>query len=422
MEARLYNECVSILNAELLPAMGCTEPIAVAYAAALARKTLGCMPSEARISVSGNILKNVKSVIVPNTGNLRGITSAAAAGIAVGVAEKQLEVLSAVTDKDYAKIHAVLANTRFTVTEAKNGCIFEIVIELFRASERSLVRITGHHTNVVRIEKNNDVLLRKDDFGETTQPSDPLSVDCILQFATQANLCDVNEVLERQIAYNVAISNEGLRGDYGARVGKTILKAYGNDVHNRAKAAAAAGSDARMNGCSLPVVIVSGSGNQGMTASLPVITYAEHLRVDHERLLRALIVSNLVTVHLKHEIGRLSAYCGAVSAGCGAAAGICFLHGGGLDEISHTIVNTLAIASGIVCDGAKSSCAAKIASAVEAGLLGFELYRNGSQFYGGDGIVEKGVENTIHNVGELASKGMRGTDEEIIRLMIKNIS
>lgn len=423
MEARLYQDCVSILKSELLPAMGCTEPIAVAYAAALARKTLGCLPTSVHISVSGNILKNVKSVIVPNTGNLRGVTSAAAAGIAVGDAERQLEVLSSVTESDYPKIREYLARTEFTVCEAQAGCIFDIGIEALSKTDRAFVRITGHHTNVIRIEKNGHVLLSKSDYGEAAAAdADPLSIAAIYQFATEADLDDVRETLERQIAYNVAISDEGLRGDYGAKVGKTLLKAYGDSVHNRAKAAAAAGSDARMNGCALPVVIVSGSGNQGMTASLPVITYAKYLNADRDQLLRALIISDLVTVHLKHEIGRLSAYCGAVSAGCGAAAGICFLYGGALDEISHTVVNALAIASGIVCDGAKSSCAAKIASAVEAGLLGFELYRNGSQFYGGDGIVEKGVENTIHNVGELASKGMRETDEEIIRLMIKTVS
>jgi len=422
MDQQLYENCVEILKEELLPAMGCTEPIAVAYAAALARETLGVKPESVSVSVSGNILKNVKSVIVPNTGNLRGVVSAAAAGIAVGDASKQLEVLSSVSESEYPAIQACLHDTHFTVDEAQDGCVFDIGIRVVSGDRYAFVRITGHHTNVVRIERNGEVLLSKNDTGEAAQTGDPLSVASIIRFADTANLDDVRDILERQITYNTAISDEGLRGDYGARVGKTLLKAYGDSVHNRAKAAAAAGSDARMNGCSLPVVIVSGSGNQGMTASLPVIIYARHLGVGHDKLLRALIVSDLVTVHLKHEIGRLSAYCGAVSAGCGAAAGINYLYGGGLDEISHTIVNSLAIASGIVCDGAKSSCAAKIAAAVEAGLLGFELYRNGSQFYGGDGIIETGVENTIHNVGELASKGMRETDEEIIRLMIKNIS
>lgn len=420
MDRILYQSCVDILKEELLPAMGCTEPIAVAYAAALARETLGALPERVEISVSGNILKNVKSVIVPNTGNLRGVTGAAAAGIVAGAAEKELEVLSTVTDRQRLAIRNYLSRTPFTVTEAREGCVFDIGIRVFSEPDSAFVRIAGHHTNVVRIEKNGCVLHNKP-FGEAAKENDPLSVEAIVQFADCANLDDLRDILERQISYNVAISEEGLRGDYGARVGKTLLAAYGDSTQNRAKAAAAAGSDARMNGCALPVVIVSGSGNQGITASLPVVTYAERLGTDRETLLRALIVSDLVTVHLKHGIGRLSAYCGAVSAGCGAAAGVCYLHGGGFDGVSHTVVNALAIASGIVCDGAKSSCAAKIASAVEAGLLGFELYRNGSQFYGGDGIVEKGVENTIHNVGELASKGMRETDEEIIRLMIKSV-
>lgn len=295
--------------------MGCTEPIAVAYAAALARETLGCLPTLVHISVSGNILKNVKSVIVPNTGNLRGVTSAAAAGIAVGDAKKQLEVLSSVTECDYPKIREYLSHTEFTVDEAQSGCIFDIGIEVRSECDRAFVRITGHHTNVIRIEKNGQVLLSKSDYGEAAAAdADPLSIAAVYQFASEADLDDVRDVLERQISYNVAISDEGLRGDYGAKVGKTLLKAYGDSVHNRAKAAAAAGSDARMNGCALPVVIVSGSGNQGMTASLPVITYADHLKTDRDKLLRALIVSDLVTVHLKHEIGRLSAYCGAVSA------------------------------------------------------------------------------------------------------------
>ena len=419
MEETLGRACIERLKEELVPAMGCTEPIAVAYAAALAKKTLGALPERAEIEVSGNILKNVKSVIVPHTGGLRGVESAAAAGFVAGEADRELEVLSSVPESDYPRIAQYLKSTPLPVREAQGGCVFDIGIRAFGDEHSSFVRITGHHTNVVRVEKDGEILINRTESGEAGEEADILTVRGIVEFVNEGDLSEVREALERQIEYNTAICNEGLKNDWGARVGKTLLNAFGDDIHNRAKAWAAAGSDARMNGCPLPVVVVSGSGNQGITASVPVIAYARHLHVPHEKLLKALALSDLVTIHLKSGIGRLSAYCGAVSAGAGAAAGICYLHGGGVDEISHTIVNTIAVDSGMVCDGAKSSCAAKIACAVEAGLMGFELYRAGGQFYGGDGIVEKGVENTIRNVGELASKGMRETDEEIIRLMLK---
>ena len=323
-------------------------------------------------------------------------------------------------EEEYPRIAEYLKATPLAVREAQSGCVFDIGIRAFCGGHTAYVRITGHHTNVVRLEKDGEVLINRTESGEADprrRPPSPCAPSW--NFAKEDDLSEVKEALERQIAYNTAICDEGLKNDWGARVGKTLLSAFGNDIHNRAKAWAAAGSDARMNGCPLPVVVVSGSGNQGITASVPVIAYAEHLHASREALLRALALSDLVTIHLKSGIGRLSAYCGAVSAGAGAAAGICFLHGGGMDEISHTIVNAIAIDSGMVCDGAKSSCAAKIACAVESGLIGFELYRAGGQFYGGDGIVSKGVENTIRNVGELASRGMRETDEEIIRLMLK---
>ncbi len=421
MEKTLYENYIAILENELLPAMGCTEPIAVAYCAALARKTLTDVPERVEISVSGNILKNVKSVVVPNTGGLRGIAAAAAAGIVAGESDKKLEVLSRVSEQDKARIQDYCSRTKITVTQAHTGCIFDIGVRAFAPCGEAFVRIAGHHTNVVKIERNGKVLFDCETPEEDCCVYKGLSVENIVTFANEVDPDDIKEVLERQIAYNTAIAREGLNNDYGARIGKVLLAAFGNDVHNRAKATAAAGSDARMNGCSLPVVIVSGSGNQGMTASLPVIVYAEHLGVPHEKLLRALALSDLITVHLKSGIGRLSAFCGAVSAGCGAGAGVCYLYGGGYEEIARTLVNALAIDSGIVCDGAKSSCAAKIASAVEAGLVGMEMCRHGSQFHGGDGILEQCVESTIENVGGLARKGMRETDEEIIRLMIKNI-
>ena len=424
MDARIYKGYIDILNEELLPAMGCTEPISLAYAAALARQVLGRLPESVEISVSGNILKNVKSVIVPNTGGLKGVCAAAAAGIAAGKADKKLQVLSEVTEDDFVKIKQYLDSASFKVTHAQNGCVFDIGVKVSNGDDNAFVRIEGYHTNVVEITKNGESILHNSRTyigdGKLTDRS-ILNVRDIVEFADTVNINDIEEIISRQIEYNTAIAEEGLKNDYGANLGKVLLSALGDGVHNRAKATAAAGSDARMNGCSLPVVIVSGSGNQGMTASLPVVVYAKHLNASREKTIRAVALSDLITVHLKTGIGRLSAYCGAVSAGAGAGAAVSYLYGGGYEDIAHTIVNALAIDSGLICDGAKSSCAAKIASAVDAGLTGMEMYRRGNQFYGGDGILESGVENTIENVGDLARIGMRETDEEIIRLMIKNI-
>ncbi len=422
MDKSIYEGYLQILKEELLPAMGCTEPISVAYAAALARDTLGALPEKVEISVSGNILKNVKSVVVPNTGGMKGVTSAAAAGIVGGDASKKLEVISSVTPSDKQKICNYLSSAEFSVSQSRSGCIFDIGVKVYKGSDSAFVRIVGHHTNVVQIEKNANSLLNVNyDDKEHASLTDRsiLSVAKIIEFADEVKIADVEQVIRRQIQYNTAISREGLTNDYGARIGKVLLLSFGESIHNRAKAVAAAGSDARMNGCSLPVVIVSGSGNQGMTASLPVIEYANYLEKSEEELIRALVVSDLITIHLKTGIGRLSAYCGAVSAGCGAGSGVCYLYGGKLEEISNTIVNALAIDSGIICDGAKSSCAAKIASAVEAGLLGFEMSKHDCNFCAGDGILDNCVEETIENIGDIARNGMRGTDEEIIKLMIK---
>ena len=425
MDTHTYKSCIAILEEELVPAMGCTEPIAVAYAAALARDTLGAIPEAVEVAVSDSILKNVKSVIVPNTGGMRGVAAAVAAGIAAGKTERLLEVIADVDDADRRAMAEYLKTRPIRVVQSDTGCVFDIGIRVTKGEDSAFVRISGHHTNVVHIERNGEVRFDKqtaqEEQGANATLKAQISVRDIVEFADTVDLADVDALLSRQIDYNTAISEEGLKNDYGARVGKILLQAFGDDVHNLAKAAAAAGSDARMNGCELPVVIVSGSGNQGMTASLPVIVYARKYAIPRERLLRALVVSDLVTVHLKAGIGCLSAYCGAVSAGCGAGAGICYLLGGGYDEIAHTVVNALAIESGVICDGAKSSCAAKVASAVEAGLVGMEMTKRGSEFRGGDGILEKGVENTIRNVSDLARIGMRETNEEIIRLMIKTV-
>lgn len=417
---KIYGQYLQILREELIPAMGCTEPIAMAYAAAKARQVLGEMPDKIDIVISGNIIKNVKSVVVPNTGGLKGITAAVAAGVTVGDADRQLEVLAGVREEDIHLIREFMDSCPMTVMKSQSPKLLDIDLRLYKGTDCVRLRIADYHTNIVLIEKNGNVLLRLDDASDDGGETDRsvLSVKGIVEFAECVRIDDVRELLERQIAYNTAISQEGLRGEYGASVGKTLLSTRGSDVRVRARAVAAAGSDARMSGCELPVVIVSGSGNQGMTASLPVIVYAQEMGADRDRLLRALVVSNLVTVHQKTPIGRLSAFCGAVSAGCGAAAGVAWLCEGSVDAVSATITNTLGMISGTVCDGAKPSCATKIASAVEAGLLGFDLYERGKGLCGGDGILKGDVEKTIESVGKLAREGMRETDSEILEIML----
>ena len=418
----VYKTYVEILKRELVCAMGCTEPIAIAYCAAVARKALGTLPSEIDVAASGNIIKNVKSVIVPNTGGLRGIEAAAAIGALAGDAEAGLQVVSHVAQEEIAALPGYMEQTAFSVSAAESEFLLDIEVTVRANGHFATVRAVQEHTNIVLVETDAGVLFSKnpdEDTGKDEGAPDYtlLNVADICEFADTCELDDVRPILERQLSCNCAIAEEGLRGNYGAGIGKVLLTAYGDDVRTRARAYAAAASDARMNGCDLPVVINSGSGNQGITASLPVYVYAKELGASEEKLYRALLVSNLVTLHEKTGIGRLSAYCGAVSAGAGAGAGIAYLHGGGCREISHTIVNALAVTSGIVCDGAKSSCAAKIAMAVEAGILGFEMYSCGKQFYGGDGLVAKGVENSIANFSRLGRVGMRETDKEIIRMM-----
>lgn len=417
-----YQEYVKILEEELIPAMGCTEPIAIALAAACAQKALGAEPEQCRVEVSGNIIKNVKAVTVPNTGGLKGIEASAAAGMAAGRPELGLEVLSQVTAEEIKAMEALLQRCAIEVVPAQGDRVFFIRVTVAAAGHTACCEIVDYHTNIVLVQRDDEVLHQAEsrtDGGEQQTDRSVLSVEEIVAFADCLDTADVAELLERQVAYNTAISEAGMQGGWGAEVGKTLRSLYGDDVAVRAKAAAAAGSDARMSGCELPVVIVSGSGNQGMTASLPVIEYAKELNASQEELYRALAVADLVTIHQKTGIGRLSAFCGAVSAGCGAAAGIAYLKGGRYEVIAHTIANTLAICSGMICDGAKPSCAAKIASAVDAGLMGYHMYVNGGhQFVDGEGIIQKGVENTIDNVGRLARLGMRSTDQEILDIMV----
>lgn len=415
-----YQTYVQILKEELVPAMGCTEPIALAYCAAKAREVLGLLPERCMVEASGNIVKNVKSVIVPNTGGLKGIEAAAAAGVVAGDAGRILEVIAGVTEEQKAEIKEYMGKAQILVKPLETDELLDMIVTLYGGGSYAKVRIANYHTNIVLIEKDGETLYEMGVMAtEDAQMADRslLNVKDIYDFARTVDLEDVKELISRQIEYNSAISREGLDHDWGANIGSVLLKAYGDDIRVRARAAAAAGSDARMSGCEMPVIINSGSGNQGMTASLPVIEYAKELKVSEEEMYRALVLSNLVTIHQKTGIGRLSAYCGAVSAGCGAGCGIAYLLGGDYATIAHTLVNALAIVSGIICDGAKPSCAGKIAAAVDAGILGYQMYINGQQFRGGDGIISKGVENTIRNIGRLGKEGMKGTDKEIIQIM-----
>lgn len=417
-----YGNYLKILQEELVPATGCTEPIAIAYGAAKARELLGVLPESVLVEASGNIIKNVKSVVVPNTNSLKGIEAAAAAGIVAGQSDKILEVISEVTPAQRAEIRAYLADHPIVVKPAEGGKVFDILITLRAGNNHVKLRISDYHTHIVYIEKNGEVLFQSgevlsDSARDMLTDRSCLSVEGVLDFASTCNLEDVLALIERQIDYNYAIAEEGMRHSWGANIGSVLKEHYGVGIYSRARYMAAAGSDARMSGCEMPVIIVSGSGNQGITASVPVVEYAKELNVSRDQMVRAVLLSDLLTIHLKTGIGRLSAYCGAVSAGCSAGAAIAYLHGGGFREIAHTLVNSLAIVSGMICDGAKASCAAKISAAVDAGLVGYSMFRSGQQFRGGDGIVTKGVEETIRNIGRLGRLGMRETDREIIRIM-----
>lgn len=417
-----YDAYTRILEEELVPALGCTEPISIAYAAAMARSVLGAIPERVVIEPSGNIVKNVKGVIVPNSGGMKGIEASAALGIIGGDSGRGLEVLASVTEADIEAAKEYVASCEFLIRVLETPAKLHLIVSAYAGSDSALVEIVHQHTAIVRIEKNGEALLNlpfdPTNVNENLSDRSGLNVGDILEYANTVPIDRVRALIERQIEYNTTISEEGLTHEYGANVGANLLKYYGDDVRNRARAAAAAGSDARMSGCVFPVVINSGSGNQGMTVSLPVIEYAKSMNCDHETLIRALVLSNLVAIHQKTAIGRLSAYCGAVSAACGSGAGISYLCGGAYERICKTITNTLANVSGIICDGAKPSCAAKIASAVDAAILGHCLACEEESFQPGDGIVKGDVEKTIGSVGDLASRGMRGTDATILEIMI----
>ncbi|MCR5013357.1 MAG: L-serine ammonia-lyase, iron-sulfur-dependent, subunit alpha [Bacteroidales bacterium] len=416
-----YQSYLAILKEELVPAMGCTEPICLAYAAAKAHETLGSMPKRVEIKASGNIIKNVKSVIVPNTKGMKGLKASVAAGIVAGNPEKALEVIAEVTPEQKQEIAKFLDEVQMTIVPLNVIAQLDVTVSLFDGVHSSSVRIAGHHTNIVRIEKDDHVLF---DSGYETDANAKLtdrsclSMEKIYDFANTVDIEDIRPIIGEQIRCNTAIAKEGLLNNWGANIGSTILS-FGNDVRITARAWAAAGSDARMSGCEMPVIINSGSGNQGMTVCLPVLAYAEHYHVDEDRTLRAVALSNLVAIHQKTGIGRLSAYCGAVSAGCASGCGIAYLMNEDLNTIEHTLENALGMAAGIVCDGAKPSCAGKIALSVEAGILGYEMSKQGDNLQGGDGIIGKNVEETIDHIGCLGRLGMKETDVEILKIMVE---
>lgn len=414
-----YQYYVDVLKKELVPAMGCTEPIAIAYAAALAKKVLDDDVKRVEVYASGNIIKNVKSVVVPNTGGRKGILTATAIGICGGNPDKELEVISEVKEEDIEKMVIFLDTIPMQLHRIQSGCTLEITIELYSEEHSSVVHIRNTHANVVLMKRDDQTIFQKEDIKEI-EDGYSLQMKEIYDFALMVDMNDVKDTLQRQIDYNYAIAKEGLSGKYGASIANVLMHTYGEQIEVKARALAAAGSDARMSGCELPVIINSGSGNQGITASMPVYAYAQELKVSQETLYRALVISNLTTLYQKQFIGRLSAYCGAVSAGAGAGAGITYLLGGDYEHICHTIVNALAITSGILCDGAKPSCAAKIASSVDAGILGYAMFKEGKQFYRGEGIVGNSIENTMQGIGQIARDGMKECDDEIIRLMINS--
>ncbi|MDO4312189.1 MAG: L-serine ammonia-lyase, iron-sulfur-dependent, subunit alpha [Eubacteriales bacterium] len=425
MEKGLYDNYVNILKHELVPALGCTEPIAIAFASAKATQVLGEFPEHIDMSCSGNIIKNVKGVNVPNSGGLKGIEAAAVLGAVGGDADRELEVLETVTEEHIERTKELAAAKMCSCNLVEGVANLYITARVSKGEHYAEVTIINHHTNIIRIVKDGAVLLERPAEAEAKEAGadkSKLTVKDILEFADEVKMEDIEEVIERQVRLNSAIAQEGLDNNYGAQIGKTLMHVWGKSITTRACARAAAGSDARMGGCSLPVVINSGSGNQGMTVSLPVIAYAEEWEVSREKMYRALVVSNLIAIHQKYYIGSLSAYCGAVSAACGAGAGITYMYGGSYEQVSLTIINTLGNVGGIVCDGAKSSCAAKIASSVDAALMAFNLSIQNKSFLPGEGIIKGDIEETIKSMGYIGRVGMRSTDTEILNIMIDRIN
>lgn len=422
INGHVYGTYIEILKRELIPSLGCTEPVAIAYGAAVARKVLGEHPDKICVGVSNNVIKNVKSVVVPNTGGLKGIKASVLAGIIGGKADRKLEVILSVSEEEIQRIHRAMEGEEVEVKPLESSSPLDILVDLWAGKNNVRVRISHSHANVVEVIKNGKPLpewTRGEETGDGGADYSLLNLKDIVEFADTVDINLLREILERQIDFNSKIAEEGLTSNWGANIGKTLLKINGDNVKTRAIAGACAGSDARMSGCPLPVIINSGSGNQGITVSVPVIEYARELGASREKLLRALIISNLISIHSKRGIGTLSAFCGAATAGCAAGCGIGYLMGGTYETLAHTLVNSLAIISGIICDGAKPSCAGKIASSLEAGILGYWMYMDGHEFKFGEGIVSNSVETTIENIHHLGKEGMKQTDDEIVKLMLK---
>lgn len=422
-----YDNYISILRDELVPAMGCTEPIAIAYASAKARSVLGEKVSRLHVSCSGNIIKNVKGVIVPNSGGQKGIEAAAILGAVGGDESKELEVIASANDESRMLTKKLVSENFCDVSLSENVPNLFIEVTAEGSEHKATVRIENHHTNITRITRDEKIIFENDAKKTESQSENPsgnknmMKLRTILEFADSLDVDDVKELFDSQIECNTRISQEGLDNRWGARVGKTIIAVWGKNVRSYACARAAAGSDARMSGCPLPVIINSGSGNQGITVTMPVVTFAEEWCLSREKLYRALAVSNLVSIYIKHYIGSLSAFCGAVSASCGAGAAITYMAGGDYAGIARTITNTLGNVGGIVCDGAKPSCAAKIASSVHAAILAHYMSMNDDEFRGGEGFVEDDVEETIKNMGYIGKIGMKETDREILNVMIDRV-
>ena len=419
-----YENYVTILHGELVPAMGCTEPIAIAYASSKAREILGEEVRHIHVSCSGNIVKNVKGVIVPNSGGQKGIEAAAILGAVGGDSSKELEVISSTTEAARALTRKLVRENLCDVSLAEDVPNLYIEVTAEGESHISTVRIENSHTNITLIKRDNQTIIERSPENLSVKEEEDSSGDKsmmtlqgIIDFADTLELSDVEEIFDRQTEYNIRISQEGLDNKWGACIGKTMIETWGDDVRTCACARAAAGSDARMSGCPLPVIINSGSGNQGITVTLPVVEYAERWRISRAKMYRALAVSNLVSIYIKHYIGSLSAFCGAVSAASGAGAAITYMAGGDYASIGRTITNTLANVGGIVCDGAKPSCAAKIASSVHAAILAHHMSMNYDEFRGGEGFVEDDVEETIKNMGYIGKIGMKETDREILNVM-----
>lgn len=424
IEQELHDKYVDLLHSELMLALGCTEPVAIAFAAALARSFLSGEIKHIAVTVSPSIFKNAMGVFVPNAHGLKGVEASALLGAIGGDPSGGLEVLSTITDKDCEATQAVLNTGLCSVNLYESSELFHILVEMEGYNHSSLVEISGTHTSVVRIEVDGQVQPRSSKEVAPSEKAESFttSFDDLFQCITTVDINRISALMKQQIATNEAIALEGLHGSWGSEIGKTLLHMHGSETQNYARALAAAGSDARMGGCSLPVMINSGSGNQGLTASLPVIVHARAMGKSEEQTWRALALSNLVAIHLKRSIGNLSAYCGVVSAAAGSAAALAYLHGESKRVIEEAVVNTLSNTSGIICDGAKASCAAKIATSIDAAHLGYELARTSKSFIPGEGITQKGIDQMTRAIGHLAREGMRETDQHILAIMMKNQS